>query len=208
MAEEQKEVKVKPKPSLVRLNGSASPVMARLPGQKMAKLCSFKAPRDLTLGAANAKTPDKKKFVPNLNVVRNVKKEDNVDGASNGHGKNQRKRDFVKKEKKDRKEKPKLIQTPGSVFAEGIGADVVGARHRSGAGGGTRMRSGEGGGGGVASGALGLSSEEEEARIRELMRDDFIDDLKSGDRTPVQLPMIDTGEALTDEGKFTMVTAR
>ena len=57
-----------------------------------------------------------------------------------------------------------------------------------------RSRSGEGGGGGGgAVGGPGVSSEHEEARIRELMRDDFIDDLKSGDRTPVQLPMIDTG---------------
>ena len=54
MAEDQKGVKLKPKPSLVRLNGSASPVVVGMPGQKMAKLCSFKAPRDLTLGAANA----------------------------------------------------------------------------------------------------------------------------------------------------------
>ena len=202
----KKDVKVKPKPSLVRLNGSPSPVMVGdrlIPGQKMSKLCTFKAPRDLTLGAANAKTPDKKKFVPNLNVVRNVKKEDNVDRqTSNGHAKNQRKRDHsAKKEKKDRKEKPQLIQTTGSVFAEGVGSDAVGgARSRSGAasgGGGGRIRAGEEGGGGLA-GALGLSSEQEEARIRELMRDDFIDDLKSGDRTPVQLPMIDTGESMND----------
>ena len=196
MAEDQKGIKVKPKPSLVRLNGSASPVMVGMPGQKMAKLCSFKAPRDLTLGAANAKTPDKKKFVPNLNIVRNVKKEENVDGASNGHAQNPRKRDTVKKEKKDRKDKPKLIQSTGSVFAEGIGADLAGARPRSGAGGGGggRIRAGDEGGGRTA-GALGLSTEQEEARIKELMRDDFIDDLKSGDRTPVQLPMIDTGES-------------
>ena len=199
MAEDQKGVKLKPKPSLVRLNGSASPVVVGMPGQKMAKLCSFKAPRDLTLGAANAKTPDKKKFVPNLNVVRNVKKEENVDGASNGHAKNQRKRDSVKKEKKDRKEKPQLIQTTNSVFAEGIGADVGGARHRSGAGSGGGGGGGGGGRGREEGGALGLSSEQEEARIRELMRDDFIDDLKCGDRTPVQLPMIDTGELLTQE---------
>ena len=37
------------------------------------------------------------------------------------------------------------------------------------------------------------SKEEEEERLRELMRDDFIDDLKSGDSIPVQLPMITTG---------------
>ena len=68
MDEDKKDVKVKTKPSLVRLNGSPNSVMAGdrlIPGQKMSKLCTFKAPRDLTLGAANAKTPDKKKFVPN-----------------------------------------------------------------------------------------------------------------------------------------------
>ena len=191
MAEEQRGVKVKPKPSLVRLNGSANPVMIGMPGQKLTKLCTFKAPRDLTLGGANAKLPDKKKFVPNLNVVRNIKKEENVDGTSNGHAKQPRKREFGK-ERKDRKEKPQLIQTTGSVFAEGIGSGGSASRPRSGSG--VRSRSGEGGGGGGgAVGGPGVSSEHEEARIRELMRDDFIDDLKSGDRTPVQLPMIDTG---------------
>ena len=35
---------------------------------------------------------------------------------------------------------------------------------------------------------------EEEARLRALLRDDFIDDLSSGGFVPVQLPMVDTGE--------------
>ena len=35
--------------------------------------------------------------------------------------------------------------------------------------------------------------DEEEARLKELLRDDFIDDLTTGGYVPVQLPMVDTG---------------
>jgi len=189
MAEKEKDIKVKPKPSLVRLNGSPSPGFTGK--QNLSKLCSFKAPRDLTLGAAQVKT-EKKKFVPNLNVTRNIKKENNSDTPKNKENKGKQ-----KKEKNVKKEKPALIQTTGSVFAEGIGAaDAAARRKLSGAkyGGG-----GENVGNKTSSLDTGIyNKEEEEERLKALMRDDFIDDLKSGDCVPVQLPMVDTGKIFNE----------
>jgi len=187
MAEKEKDIKVKPKPSLVRLNGSPSPGFTGK--QNLTKLCSFKAPRDLTLGAAQVKT-EKKKFVPNLNVTRNIKKEPNSENTP----KNKENKGKQKKEKNVKKEKPALIQTTGSVFAEGIGASDAAARRKLssskfGGGGG-----GENGGNKTSLDSVNYNKEEEEERLKALMRDDFIDDLKSGDCVPVQLPMVDTGK--------------
>ena len=39
-----------------------------------------------------------------------------------------------------------------------------------------------------------MDPKEEASRLAELLRDDFIDDLTSGEFMPVQLPMVDTGE--------------
>ena len=41
----------------------------------------------------------------------------------------------------------------------------------------------------------------EEERLKELLRDDFIDDLTTGNLVPVQLPMIDTGKVFKEEVK-------
>ena len=43
-----------------------------------------------------------------------------------------------------------------------------------------------------------MDPEEEAARLAELLRDDFIDDLTSGGFMPVQLPMVDTGTVLDE----------
>ena len=197
MAEKEKEVKVKPKSPLVRLNGSSSPKLpGRLPGSN---LYTFKAPRDLTLGAAQAKGSEKKKFVPNLNVTRKIKTEPELNNAKpekTGENKHGERRKNIKKEKPDKqvkKERPQLVQTTGSIFSEGVGSGTIRRRIVSG----TRIGGGGGGGeGGISQSKITTSSyskEEEEERLRELMRDDFIDDLKSGDSIPVQLPMITTG---------------
>jgi len=188
MAEKEKDIKVKPKPSLVRLNGSPSPGFTGK--QNLSKLCSFKAPRDLTLGAAQVKT-EKKKFVPNLNVTRSIKKETN---NSENTPKNKENKGKQKKEKNVKKEKPALIQTTGSVFAEGIGAADAAARRKL-----SGVKYGGGGGENGENKSSSLDTgiynkEEEEERLKALMRDDFIDDLKSGDCVPVQLPMVDTGK--------------
>ena len=42
-----------------------------------------------------------------------------------------------------------------------------------------------------------MDPKEEASRLAELLRDDFIDDLTSGEFMPVQLPMVDTGEKST-----------
>ena len=42
-----------------------------------------------------------------------------------------------------------------------------------------------------------MDPKEEASRLAELLRDDFIDDLTSGEFMPVQLPMVDTGEKNT-----------
>ena len=205
MAEKEKQVKVKPKPGLVRLNGSPSPVRGfnNRSGQNLnnlTKLCSFKAPRDLTLGAAGPgagqnKTPDKKKFIPNLNVTRNIKKESNNENIPGNHKNSDNKRKGnIKKERDVKKEKPQLIQTTGSVFAEGIGALDAGGRRKVTSGGGGGGRVGGGDTGDRAEVKFSYNKEEEEQRLQQLMSDDFIDDLKSGDCIPVQLPMIETGE--------------
>ncbi len=73
------------------------------------------------MGAATA---DKKKFVPNLNVTRNIKKEgaDKATATStktDKGGKRDRKENKHEKREKHHKDRPALIQTLGSVFADG-----------------------------------------------------------------------------------------
>ena len=82
--------------------------------------------RDLTLGATKAAaaaattTAEKKKFVPNLNVQRNVKKEPDLTAVKEDKGgKKGRKENKHEKREKFNKDRPALIQTLGSVFADG-----------------------------------------------------------------------------------------
>ena len=133
-------------------------------------------------------------FVPNLNVTR-IKKENTAENHSPSHKNHDNKKRGGKKEKFEKKERPQLIQTTGSVFSEGIGAGGAGARQRSG----FSVKYESDGGGGASNKSLVISydKDEEERRLKALMRDDFIDDLKSGDCIPVQLPMIDTGFKIT-----------
>ena len=151
-------------------------------------------------GAGQARGTEKKKFVPNLNVQRKIKTEPESNTTSpaekTGDNKRQDRRKNFKKEKPDghvKKDRPQLVQTTGSVFSEGVGSGTIRRRIVSG----TRISSG--GGEGISQTKITTSSyskEEEEERLRQLMRDDFIDDLKSGDSIPVQLPMITTGLCL------------
>ena len=191
----EKEVKAKPKPALVRLSGqNGSPARG---GQPLSRLNTFKAPRDLTLGAAQAKPVERKKFVPNLNVTRNVKKE-SEEGGGGGGGRREDRRRGGKRDRgghRERKERPALIQSMGSIFAEGVGG-TGGIRRRTGGGGGGSYDREEGEGG-MQRPKLEMNikydKDEEEARLKELLRDDFIDDLTTGGYVPVQLPMVDTG---------------
>jgi len=198
------EKKLKPKPTLVRLSQNGSPGAAVRGISPMSRLNTFKAPRDLTLGAAQAKPTERKKFVPNLNVTRNIKKE-SENGNSSPIRKREDRRNNSKRDrdhKKDRKDKPALIQTMGSIFAEGVGGTGGIRRRWGGSSGSSEKGESEGG---MQKPKLEMNikydKEAEEARLKELLRDDFIDDLTCGGYVPVQLPMVDTGKIFKDEVK-------
>ena len=71
-------------------------------------------------GAAPPAADNKKKFVPNLNVVRNIKKEADLPSAREERGgKKGRKENKHEKREKHSKDRPALIQTLGSIFADG-----------------------------------------------------------------------------------------
>lgn len=201
-------------PSLRMSPASAGPT-GRLP--------SFKPPRDLSLGSSvvqlatgsagrglrgvpGLSDPAKKKFVPNLTVQRRDKPNDSSaikteikqePGTANSRKQTpQKNRSFIK---------PELIQIGGSVFADGMGADGAIRRRFGGSGGGG---GGEGGSSAIERPKINLKSLDqkfdraaEEERLKELLRDDFIDDLTTGSQVPVQLPMISTGKVFKEEVK-------
>lgn len=94
-----------------KLNGLGSDPMQRL--------ASFKAPRDLSLGGIK---PNKKVFIPNLNVTRNKNK-----GPSNSNARDQKKDNKDRKDRKNDRNKhfnkngPNVIKSSG-VFSEGLGS--------------------------------------------------------------------------------------
>ncbi|CAK1594168.1 unnamed protein product [Parnassius mnemosyne] len=82
------------------------------------RLASFKAPRDLSLGGVK---PNKKIFVPNLNVARNKNK-----GSSSANVREQKKEDKGRKDKRNDRNRnfkngPNIIKSSG-VFSEGLGS--------------------------------------------------------------------------------------
>ena len=186
------------------------------------RLPSFRSPRDLSLGSKDGATkkivkpagigksawPEgdkKKKFTPNLNVQRKEQKPStsgeapstSKKGASGWKKTNHNdKNDFKKSAKFN---KPALIQVSSSIFGDGIGDD-------------SRRKSGWGGSGGGSSDRepsqlerpkldlnAKIDKKEEEEKLKQLLRDDFIDDLKTGHLVPVQLPMVDTGKMFKEE---------
>ena len=202
--------------------------MATLPGSPTGRLPSFKPPRDLTLGTSRSAAsgpagrgirsatgladPNKKKFVPNLNVQRrdksdaaHVKTEIKQEPGSHHQQRQTFQRGGAAAGRGRGANRPELIQTIGSVFSDGMGADGAIRRRFGGGGGGD---GGGGGGGGLERPKINLKSLDqkfdraaEEERLKELMRDDFIDDLTTGNLVPVQLPMIDTGKVFKEEVK-------
>ena len=138
--DKEKEKKVKPA-AMVRLNrgggGAASP-LANSPTNSFSQtlmnrssLHSFKPQRDLTLGGLSggggggavgnnkplAKPLERKKFVPNLSLSRQVKKEVESDKKNNSLGKRKKENKHERREKNYR-DKPSLIQTD-SIFSQG-----------------------------------------------------------------------------------------
>jgi len=207
--EGEKEKKVKP--TLVRLGqskplarGGASPLSAgsrttlqSLPNRS--SLPSFKPKRDLTLGSSAVRPLDKKKFVPNLNVTRQIKKEsDIVISKNNSLGKRKKENKHERRDKNNR-DRPTLIQTD-SIFSEGVGGDLA-ARRR--AGGGYRDDSADTSNLVRPKLELGKVCDraEEERKLKLILNDEFIDDLKQGNCLPIQLPMIETGSIFKNEVK-------
>ncbi|KAK7023404.1 DNA-directed RNA polymerase III subunit RPC4 [Halocaridina rubra] len=217
MADQNGEMK-NPGLSKEKCNAMAAPstsISARLP--------SFRAPRDLTLSASSSAPPVKvslmtrprKSFSPNI-PVRREKLEKVQESRSEKTPRKNRERD-----KKDigrgRGRGKEYVQTTGSLFGEGIAGNIQrrGGGYFGGGGGG-----GRGGGSGKSAEAgfmnkpvLNLDTvnhidkEHEDQRLKEILRDDFIDDLDdvigkegSGDLLPVQLPMVDTGRGFKEEG--------
>ncbi|CAB4062868.1 RPC4 [Lepeophtheirus salmonis] len=146
------------------------------------RLPSFKAQRDLTLGATQ-KNNTSKKFVPNLNVRRKT-----TANAAQSNPDN------------DLRKKPQLIQMD-SVFSEGTFESTKKQFRSGGSSGSSRAATDE---------LLEkprpkypkdeLENElEKERRLKNLLRDDFIEDIKVGGTPPIQLPMIQTGNMFKDE---------
>lgn len=172
------------------------------------RLTSFRLPRDLTLGG-NIKTEKTKKvYVPNLNTQRNRKKEETVvtkndpdkslkqRGRGRGRGSSDRGRG---------RGNSNLIQTSG-VFSQGTIDPQIGRRAR-----------GEGGGRyssdrkpSIERPKLNLNrvinKEEEEQKLKALLRDDFIDDGIDDTgldayNAPISLPIIKKGDCFKTEPK-------
>jgi len=191
----------KPKPALVRLGqngaigkgaetkiGTGSPFGSRLH--------SFKGQRDLSLGAKAKPAIDKKKFVPNLNVQRQVKKEEEDKSTKKEHGK--KKHERRRKHEKQDKNDVKYIQTMGSVFADGVVSEGIrrrGASSRASSTEGVQLQRPK------LEMNVKFDPEDEKERLKALLRDDFIDDLLEGNYVPVQLPMVDTGKIFKAEVK-------
>lgn len=181
------------------------------------RLPSFRGPRDLSLGAGKSsalrgapKLPTgsknilgdsdkKKKFTPNLNVQRKEAPKPVVaKDASSSNDQNSGWKRPTSKPGRPERPKPNLIQVSGAVFSEGVGSDSNvkkswGSRSSS---------SDRDSKKAMERPKMNLNAVydkvEEEKKLKELLRDDFIDDLKTGHLVPVQLPMISTGKVFED----------
>ena len=192
------------------------------------RLPSFRGPRDLTLGGTTKGGPSlrggfkvgttskgllglsdpdkKKKFTPNLNVQRKDTSKSISKEASTAPKEQQQQSGWKKPALKPKERaKPNLIQVSGAIFADGLGSDAE-AKKRSGWG--SRGSGDQKGGESKANmerPKINLNAKydkaEEEQKLKELLRDDFIDDLKTGHLVPIQLPMINTGKVFKEVKK-------
>ncbi|XP_033220536.1 uncharacterized protein LOC117175096 [Belonocnema kinseyi] len=160
------------------------------------RLTSFLAPRDLTLGANSVKTEKSKKiYTPNLNAQRKKKEDEPTVAQKNSKGpKNKHK---GKGHDRGNKHKSNLIQSSG-VFSEGL-SEVGGSRSRNYVGyrdsndrstpkealQRTKLNAGH-----------HVDKEEEEQKLKILLRDDFVEEDNNVDyeNCPIVLPMIKEGK--------------
>ncbi|XP_066998337.1 DNA-directed RNA polymerase III subunit RPC4 isoform X2 [Anabrus simplex] len=160
------------------------------------RLASFRGLRDLSLGMPVVKTEPKsrKTYIPNLNVRRNkIKEEEFSKEVSHRRGENKRGHGRGFSRGGRGRDVNNLIQETGSVFAEGTA--ILQNRRYGGDGG--YSDSTRGGSNFIPMPKLNLqhdrkvNKEEEDLKLRELLRDDFLDDPglePDGASKPVQLP--------------------
>ncbi|KAJ8672898.1 hypothetical protein QAD02_004159 [Eretmocerus hayati] len=194
-----------------------------LPAANTTRLTSFRIPRDLTLGGNIKLERPKKLYTPNLNAQR-LKDREDQNAVTKNEVSNKINRTHREKHRERNRDKNKghskaannLVQSTG-IFSEGLSNETH-RRQSTGGGGG-------GGGGGLGSGgyrdrgSAGSGKEsatlerpklsipqkvdkaEEAEKLRELLRDDFIDDgldLET-DNIPVALPLIEQGKLFKNE---------
>ena len=161
------------------------------------------------LGSSSSKSDSdkKKKFVPNLSVQRKenagnsksiitINKDNNSKPSSGGWKQQQQNSKFEKSRGGGRN----FIQSSG-LFSEGLGSEQDGKKKTWG-----RAPSGDQRDSKIMERPkMNLNAKydkvEEEKKLKDLLRDDFIDDLKTGHLVPIQLPMINTGKVFKDESK-------
>ncbi|OXU21190.1 hypothetical protein TSAR_016483 [Trichomalopsis sarcophagae] len=180
------------------------------------RLASIIPPRDLRLGGAIKLEKPKKVYTPNLNAQRFKNREDqnaanksdpNPKTKARGQG-DRGKNDRGRERGRGRgKAASNIIQTTG-IFSEGL-ADLSTKRYSGGAS--FRDRESSGGGGGRETCATlerpklsipqKINKVEEAEKLRELLRDDFLDDGldEDSENTPVALPMINEAKSFKTE---------
>ncbi|KAG0712186.1 DNA-directed RNA polymerase III subunit RPC4 [Chionoecetes opilio] len=215
-----------PTPSKGQGAGRGSPAGSS-GGTTSTRLPTFRAPRDLTLSATTTAlvkpslmTRTRKTFLPNIPSRR-----EKVDNSYETHSEKATKRrdKNIKKEGgRGRGRAKEYIQTTGSLFGEGIGLSSIGQRRGTGGGYGGFGRGGGGGGGTGKSGEAGyvhkpvlnldavnnIDKEHEDQKLKEILRDDFIDDPDyimgqpgEEDLFPVQLPLLSCGQGFKEGGR-------
>lgn len=188
------------------------------------RLPSFKGTRDLSLGVVPSKvgassaigaptsglgtskndSDKKKKFVPNLSVQRkeNTGSRSIITNNTDNHSKSS---GWKQQQQNSKFEKPRggrnFIQSSG-LFSEGVGSEQdVKKKSWGRAPSGSSERDSKI----MERPKMNLNAKydkvEEEKKLKNLLRDDFIDDLKTGHLVPIQLPMINTGKVFKEESK-------
>ncbi|XP_058801923.1 DNA-directed RNA polymerase III subunit RPC4-like isoform X2 [Phymastichus coffea] len=213
-------IKIKSEPNIESATPAINPVISNLitniktesglsTSSSTLRLPSFRPPRDYTLGGTNVFTTIKsekprKVFTPNLNVQRNKNREDVNASKKNESGKSEKGLDRDKRKNDKSKGKGKgrgkvtsnLVQSSG-IFFEGL-ADIPSRKHI----GSGIYRDRDGSGSSRETGAIlerpklsipeKINKLEEEEKLRDLRRDDFINNDVDIDmeNTPISLPMI------------------
>lgn len=165
------------------------------------KSSALRGAQKLPTGSKNilGDSDKKKKFTPNLNVQRKEAPKPVVaKDASSSNDQNSGWKRPTPKPGRPERPKPNLIQVSGAVFSEGVGSDS-GVKKSWGSRSSSSDRDSKKA---MERPKMNLNAVydkvEEEKKLKELLRDDFIDDLKTGHLVPVQLPMISTGKVFED----------